>query len=237
MDKTPTEIKCIYPVWITMTSIPERLPNTYKIILNMLKHLKGFDKLVLNIPHNYKNFKMENNSLSTLSKLESIRDSRFILNRTEDHGPVTKLLPTLDIVPEESIILLCDDDCYHLEAFKIAAEAQQLNKSKTFTFWKYNYNNIDIPQGVDIITFWNPNLHNFKRYILNALKNEHCFYVDDQIIGNYLSQNGIAVEQLNRKWKWPWIPNCLGSSKFSLFGQKGEFSRDISNSQCYRYLN
>lgn len=235
MDKTPIEIKCIFPVYITMTSIPERFPNTYKVVLNMLKYLKGFDKLVLNIPYRYKKFKMDNDSLS---KLESLIDPRFILNRTEDYGPVTKILPTLDIVPEESIILVCDDDCYHLEAFKIAAEEQQSNRSKSFTFWKYKYNNIDIPQGVDIITFWNPNLHNFKKYIINALRSEYCFYVDDQIIGNYLSQNGISIEQLDRKWKWPWIPNCFNNGpKFSLFGQKGKYNRETSNRECYKFLN
>ena len=235
MDKTNIKINCIYPVWITMTTIPERIDNTYMIIINMLSKLSGVDKIVLNLPYKYKRFDML--TFEQLRKLLSIRDKRFILNRCDDFGPATKLIPTLDIAPEESILVVCDDDCYHHEAFKIAAESQERNKSKTFTFWKYNYNGIEIPQGVDIITFWKPNTNGFLNYAKMALRNKYCFYVDDMIIGGFLSQNGIQIEQLDRKWKWPWIHNCFGKSgTTSLYGEKGNFNRDNSNMECYKHL-
>lgn len=230
------KINCIHPVWITLTTIPDRMDKTYQVLKDMLNGLSGFDKLILNVPFSYKRFEMNNKGLQ---KLESIRDSRFILNRCRDHGPLTKILPTLDIIPQDTILLVCDDDCYHYDAFGIAAKAQENNKSKTFTYYKYNYNGVQVPQGVDIISFWTPNLNGFKQFALRSLQNEYCFYVDDMVIGSYLDQNGIHVEQLERKWKWPWKP-CYQNkvkSKVSLFGQKGKYNRETSNLECYNYLN
>ena len=109
-----------------------------------------------------------------------------------------------------------------------------MNLSKSFTYWKYDYNGLEIPQGVDIITFWTPNVLGIKEYALNALKNKYCFFVDDMIIGNYLQENYIQIEQLERKWKWPWIPS---KSDVSLLSQNGTYSRDNSNKECYNFLN
>lgn len=236
MDKNIVSIKCIYPVWISMTTIPSRMENTYKIINGILSNVSGFDRIVLNIPYKYKRFNINEDMVR---KFQNINDTRFTINRTQDYGPITKILPTLDIVPRESIILICDDDCYHYEAFKIAAEAQERERSKSFTFWRYRFKNLDIPQGVDIITFWRPNMNGFQEYANRALKNKHCFYVDDMIIGGYLSKNGIKIEQLDRKWKWPWIPNCFnqGSTSDSLYGLGGSYSRKNSSNICYKHLN
>ena len=227
-------INCIYPVYISMTTIPERMSNTYKIIKSTLNNLSGFEKLILNVPIKYQSWEMDK---LNLTKLESINDPRFILNRTNDFGPATKIIPSLSITPNECIIIVCDDDCYHYEAFKIAAESQEKDRSKSFTFWKYTYNGLDIPQGVDLITFWKPNMLGFESYAKRVIKYRHCFFVDDMIIGSYLSQNGISIEQLDRKWKWPWIPNCFGKeSKFSLNKQKGEFSRESCNKNCFKLI-
>lgn len=220
----------IHPVWLSLTTIPERMKKTCEIVKKLLETDTTFDKIVLNIPHRYKRFK----NTPDCRDLETIRDSRFILNRTPDYGPLTKLLPTLDIIPPESILIICDDSEYRKGVFELAARSQENNRSKSFTYWKYDYKGIDIPQGVDIITFWTPNLDSFRSYASNAIRNDYCFYVDDMVIGNYLKSRGIVVEQLVRHWKWPWIPD---DNEESLFSNKGKYNRDTSNKMCWDYLN
>lgn len=221
----------IYPVWLSLTTIPERMQKTCAIIKKLLETDTTLDKIVLNIPHRYKRFK----TIPDCRDLESIRDSRFILNRTPDYGPLTKLLPTLDIIPPESILIICDDSEYRKGVFELAARSQENNRSKSFTYWKYDYKGMDIPQGVDIITFWTPNLDSFRSYASNALRNDYCFYVDDMVIGNYLKSRGIVVEQLVRHWKWPWVPQDDRSN--SLYSNRGKYNRDTSNKMCWDYLN
>jgi hypothetical protein len=233
MDNTKTNIKCIYPVWISMTTTPDRMDKTYKVIVNTLAHLSGLDKLVLNIPTEYKRFPSNPQGVNAF---RTIRDPRFILNITRDYGPATKLIPVLDIIPWEAILIICDDECYNHDAFKIAAEAQEKQRSKSFTFWKYMYKELVVPQGVDIITFWRPNLSHFAEYANNALRTDSCFFVDDMVIGGFLSQTGVQIEQLQRKWKWPWRHNCFDGPKESLYSKKGEFSRDNANASCYKQI-
>jgi hypothetical protein len=221
-------INTTYPVYLSLTTIPSRFDKTMVNIKKLLDSLTGFEKIILNIPHKYKKF-------GDFKVNCNIKDQRLIINRCEDLGPITKLVPTIRIIPSECILIIFDDDEYHPEAIKIAAEKQDKEHFKSFTFWKYTYKNISVPQGVDIISFWKPNLNDFNEFYSNSKGNNHCFYVDDLVIGWYLKHKGIEIETLERKWKWPWIE---GSQKgYSLFGLKGEYSRNNSMSNCYSHIN
>ena len=232
-------------VILSLTTIPERIQVTRKIIESELNELSGNFVIVLNLPLSYKNktktFTLDKNFHAETKKLEKLAFSsngKFILNRCNDYGPLTKLLPTLSLnLPKESILLVRDDNCYHAEAFSILANRQIKELSKSFTYYSYEYNNTKIPQGVDIISFWLPNLSNFKTFAEHSLKNEYCFHVDDMVIGKFLKNNGIQVETVKRLWKWAWKPDCFnGSSNFSLFGKKGEYSRENSSKMCDKYI-
>ncbi len=221
MDNSTIHIDTIFPIYISMTTIPPRMKNTSRIIQNIINRVTGFEKIILNIPKKYKNF-------NEIFDYPVIKNNKVIINIIEkDMGPISKLIPTLNIIPRESILLICDDDCYNHEAFKIIAEKQDKIHSKSFTFWKYSYNGIEVPQGADIISFWTPNLEGIQY-------NETCFYVDDLVIGMFLKTKGIEIEQLNRNWKWPYIPNCLSvKNNVNLFSKKGENSRDLSMKKCF----
>lgn len=215
-----------YPVWVSLTTIPDRFEKTDKILREMVIGLSWVDKIVLNIPIKYKRFKQR--------EFDWYNHPKVIINMVgEDYGPITKILPTLDIIPNESLLLVCDDEIYNWDAFKIAADKQITNRSKSYTYWKYDYKGVDIPQGVDIISFWTPNLHSFGRFVSMAMKSSHCFYVDDMVIGLYLNRYGISIEQLQRKWKWAWVPD--GADK-GLFHMKGEYSRDRSSRECFSFI-
>jgi hypothetical protein len=234
LDNVKTHINTVYPVYISMTTIPPRLENTLKIIKNTLKHMDGIEKIILNIPIKWKNFS-ENKQLNN----NIINDTRFKLNIIqEDYGPITKIIPTLDITPKECILIVCDDECYHHEAYKFLAEKQDKHHDKTFTYYKYNYDDLTVPQGVDMISFWKPNLDGLRDYWEKTLGNEYCFYVDDLVIGGYLRSKGVEVVQEKRKWKWPFIPNCLEvKDNESLYNKKGKYSRNNSMKKCMLFLS
>lgn len=232
MDNTKVSIKTVFPVYISMTTIPSRIGRTIKIIKNMLIHIEGIQGLILNVCEHYKEV---NKSPITkhFDELRNIRDKRFILNITHDIGPITKIVPSLDLVPRESVLIICDDDSYHHDAFKLIAEKQDKIHDKTFTFWKYKYSNLEIPQGVDLVSFWTPNLSDFKRFYNRTKESKHCFFVDDLVIGFYLHNRGIPIEQIPRPWKFPFIPS---KEDESLFSKKGEYSRDNSMKKCLMYM-
>lgn len=224
------------PVILSFTTIPRRLQKSIAIVKDILTNVDGFDYLIVNIPMNYKTFSW-NVSDKDLKELNNIRDRRLIINRTDDYGPLTKLLGTLQRFPiKDAILIIFDDNFYHHEAFKIIAEKQDEDTNKSFTYYKYKYNKIDVAQGVDMISFWLPKLQNFRHYYHF---NKYCFYVDDLVISNYLKEQNIPIEQLQRKWKWAWIPEPDASTghEFELFKVKGIYNRDNSMRMCYNELN
>lgn len=229
------------PLYISLTTTPPRLRKTIDIIDRLSKSIKvksSYFKIILNICKNYKrwpNHKIDLITKHRLQQLDSSNDN-IIVNYTDDIGPITKLIPSLDITPDECIILVIDDDCYHTEAIKIASEYQNKQKDKSFTYWKYNFKGIEIPQGVDIITFWKPNLRNFKKFYNYSKNCEYCFHVDDLIIGKFLDVNDIQLIQLNRKWKYPWIPNCNNRGE-GLYSLKGKYNRTNAMEKCFRMIN
>lgn len=159
VDESKLDTQTIYinttlPVIITMSTIPARLPNAFKIIKHFLKHVKGIDKFVLNIPWKYKRWPH-----LSVDVIHHIDDPRFILNRCDDLGPLTKFLPTLDIIPTDSILIVRDDMCYKLDAFKDIAERQDRYRDRAFSFYVYEYKpqksfgpSIHVPQGADLIS-------------------------------------------------------------------------------------
>jgi len=239
-------IQTILPVYLSFTTIPIRIKRTIKIIKNILENLSGFDCLFLNLPMTYINDKygqLKVSDLLTLDHLQRKFANRFKIVRSSiDYGPVTKLLPIVQrknsLMSNESILLIFDDNCYHLDAFKKIAEKQCENLNLTFTYYSYNYKNkIRVPQGVDIVSFYFPNLQGFNEFVQYALRNQHCFYVDDLVIAKFLQQKGIPVRDIARHWTWPWIPECYNiPDKVSLFAKEGSFSRDNSMHYCFKHL-
>ena len=221
----------VFPVVISFTTIPSRVQRSQKALSRLLG-VENIQNVILNVPQ------------QTARHFARFNHRKLILNIVpEDLGPMTKIVPAVELLKrsdgtvKEVIIIACDDDCYHPDAFKIIAEAQDKNHSKSFTFWKYMYQGVDVPQGADLISFWAPNLADLPRYNRER-SNRHCFFVDDLVIGNYLAEKGIAVEQLARKWKFPFIPGCLGPEpEEQLSTRKGEYSRDNSMTKCQAHIN
>jgi hypothetical protein len=85
-----------------MTTLPKRLPKIRKIILSILD--TGIDLLYLNIPY-------ETKSGEKYIIPDFLQDlNRVKIIRCEDYGPITKLLPVLDIECEPNTCIITFDD-------------------------------------------------------------------------------------------------------------------------------
>ena len=224
-----------------MTTIPSRMPNTFKIIKHMLEHITGIEKIIINIPYKYNRW--PNLKIDPEFYAKDIKDSRLLINRTQDYGPITKFLPSLPIIPDNSITIIADDMCYKLSAFKDLAEKQDANRSKSFTFYVYPYGNsfgksVLVPQGADLISMYTRNASNFtewftefkKKLNLDKYFDSPCFFVDDQVIGWYFQYQGIPMIQVDRNHRMIYIKDCdKAPTSDNLNKQTGKNSRDKYN--------
>lgn len=88
----------------SLTTIPSRIWHIEPVLNSLLAQTRPFDAIYLNIPH--KTRKNEEYSIPSF-----INQQKIIINRCEDYGPITKLLPTLDREQNaDTFIVTFDDD-------------------------------------------------------------------------------------------------------------------------------
>ena len=76
---------------ISLTTSPKRISNLKPIIDNLFNQTMKPDKIVLNIPHIFK----RTNQKYDIPKYLYHND--IIINRVDDIGPITKILPTFKL--------------------------------------------------------------------------------------------------------------------------------------------
>lgn len=103
---------------ITVTTVPVRLDDhngriSAKLALETLLNQDYMNyELHLNVPYSYKNIPI--NIPSWLDNMTQLY-THLKIYRCEDSGPITKILPTLErIVDDDLIIITADDDLYYM---------------------------------------------------------------------------------------------------------------------------
>ena len=81
-------------IYVSLTTIPQRVKNLNKSVESLLKQSKKPDKIFVNIPLKYKRFKETIDD----NKIPKFDNSAVEITRCEDYGPGTKLLGSLDTV-------------------------------------------------------------------------------------------------------------------------------------------
>jgi hypothetical protein len=107
---------------VTLTTIPSRLTNTYddnimSCLISLMNQSHSDYEIHFNIPYNLKHTGEEYFIPDKIYKLQS---DKFKIFRTDDLGPATKLIPTVErITDPETIIIVVDDDIvYHEDLIK-----------------------------------------------------------------------------------------------------------------------
>ena len=171
-------------VYISLTTIPQRVKNLNKSVESLLRQTLKPDKIFVNIPSKFKRFK------------ETIEDSEipdFNINiveitRCEDSGPGTKLLGSLDKMKKDSLVILADDDNiyenYMVEKFyyfyKVAPE-------NAYSFYVHPLDNFPIGQGADGFAINTNALQGIKNFYEKIVKDyKELFLYDDPWISYFL---------------------------------------------------
>jgi len=171
-------------IYVSITTIPQRLKNVTKSIESLLNQTKKPDKIFINIPFKYERF-------SEIIKEDQIPkfDSKVVeVTRCEDCGPATKLLGSLSKFEKNSLVILADDDHiysnYMVEKF---FHFYSRSPNNAYSFYVHPLGNFGIGQGADGFAINTNHLTGIKEFYDKVAKNyKELFLYDDLWISYFL---------------------------------------------------
>jgi hypothetical protein len=206
-------------IWVSLTTTPGRIAKMERTIQSLLLQKYSAEKIVLNLPQQ---FGRDGSSYVIPEWLEKLIYSNLVvLNRTErDYGAITKLFPTLALIPyEEDVwIATADDDIdylpHQLELYARMSEVftQRPAMALSGCFLRTDGTKLVIEpskktEGVDIIegyslpiyhrSFFQPS---FDAYVEKCLTKYELKNSDDIVISNWLRLNKIQALQVGVVW-------------------------------------
>jgi len=133
-------------IYVSLSTIPQRIKNINRSVDSLLKQTKKPDKIFINIPNKYKRF----DEIIDDSQIPKFSDSIVEVSRCEDCGPGTKLLGSLDKMKKNSLLILADDDHiyedYMIEKFYYFYSKAPNN---AYSFYVHPLGNFGVGQGAD----------------------------------------------------------------------------------------
>lgn len=210
-------------LYVSLTSIPERLQTDYfrQVIDTLLKQKPT--KIVLNLPYTYAR---TGEGYTIPTWVTESPDIRVV--RSEDYGPLTKILGGIDTVPDEALVVIVDDDQIYKDSvlqdlrsayekdpkgvwcFNVFAEDKWVKRGAHFRFAK------DMPCGYGGFIAAAADLK--RLWILPRFPT--CFNIDDHWLG-------WAFHEL----RMPVRPLARGNGYF--YGLKQEPNRKGSHPEWY----
>ena len=171
-------------IYVSTSTIPQRIKNLDKSIKSLLNQTKKPDKIFINIPFKYKRFS-ETIKDDEIPKFDS---SVVEITRCEDCGPATKLLGSLDKLEKNSLVVLFDDDHvyenYMIEKFFYFYSKAPNN---SYSFYVHPLGNFGIGQGADGFAINTNCLKGIKNFYDKVVKDyKELFLYDDLWISYFL---------------------------------------------------
>ena len=171
-------------IYISISTIPQRLKNLNQSVESLLKQTRKPDKIFINIPYNYKRF----NETIKDNQIPKFNNSLVEITRCEDCGPATKLLGSLDKLEKNSLVVLFDDDHvyenYMIEKFFYFYSKAPNN---AYSFYVHPLGNFGIGQGADGFGINTNFLDGIKNFYNKVVKNyKELFLYDDLWISYFL---------------------------------------------------
>jgi len=198
------ELKIKYPnVVVTLTTSPIRLPKIESVINSIMEQTMKPDKIVLNLPNV---FKRDGSTYDDIP--EFIKNNNLIrINRCEDIGPATKIVPAalLYTDPETILISIDDDTVYSRTMIERLLNCSEKNKDSVISGTVDEYEGVVYRKDIDEYVFYGEYLlgctgvlyksrflSNFdQRELLAAPKS--CYLSDDFYLSNYLKQENVSI--------------------------------------------
>ena len=189
-------------IYLTLTTLPERLKSDHfkKVYISLKNQIIPFYKLIINL--SVKQFTYE---IPEYLK----KDSNVILHETEICGPCAKLIGSLDIIPNNSVVIVMDDDIVMRNNFiRVLYNSYLKNPNKVSSNFINNHPNFKEVCGFGGYIFNIDKLRNIKE--LHKTMPDCCFKIDDTWISWCMKK--LNVEVVRSIAKDPWnqvldIPN------------------------------
>lgn len=198
---------------ISLTTSPARIESIQKTLESLLHQTLAPEKIVLNLPHVYKR-----SGTKFMQIPRYITDNPKIhVNFTEDIGPATKILPTIELekLDPEALILSVDDDHYYppefLKVFVDTMEAigrdavitnsfqmptgERLcsTKEPSRCFWR-----VKMFEGFAGVLYKQKFLADIDKSILADPKIANaCYRGDDYYLSNHINKKNIPIVSLD----------------------------------------
>jgi len=171
-------------IFVSLTTIPQRIKNLNKSIESLLKQTKRPSKIFINIPKKYKRF----GEIIDDDQIPKFNDSAVEITRCEDYGPGTKLLGSLNKFERDSLIILVDDDHvyedYMIEKFFYFYSKAPNN---AYSFYVHPLGNFGVGQGADGLAINSNFLDGVRKFYDEVVKtNKDLFIHDDLWISFFL---------------------------------------------------
>ena len=171
-------------IYVSLSTIPQRIKNINRSIDSLLLQTKKPDKIFINIPNKYQRF----NEIVNDAQIPKFSDNRVEITRCEDCGPGTKLLGSLDKLNKDSLLILADDDHeyedYMIEKFNYFYKKAPDN---AYSFYVHPLGNFGVGQGADGFAINTNHLSGIKIFYDKIVKNyKELFLYDDLWISYFL---------------------------------------------------
>ena len=171
-------------IYVSLTTIPQRVKNLYKSVESLLKQSKKPDKIFVNVPKKYERF----NEVIEDDQIPKISNKIVEITRCEDYGPGTKLLGSLNKLEKNSLIILADDDNiyedYMIEKFY---HYYSIAPENAYSFYVHPLGNFGIGQGADGFAINTNHLKGIKKFYDIVVKDyKELFLYDDLWISYFL---------------------------------------------------
>jgi len=234
-------------IYVSLSTIPQRVKNLNKSIESLLKQSQKPDKIFINIPFKYRRFTETIND----NHIPKFNNNIVEITRCEDCGPGTKLLGSLNKLKKNSLVILADDDNiyedYMIEKFFYY---YSLIPNDSYSFYVHPLGNFGVGQGADGFAINTNHLNGIKKFYDAIVKDyKELFLYDDLWISYFLyyfkKSKILSLQQhLNRtKDKKPILiykTHIESSGLISTYGKnlvESVMKRDQIAFESLKYLN
>ena len=215
-------------IYISISTIPQRLKNLNQSVESLLKQTRKPDKIFINIPYNYKRF----NETIKDNQIPKFDNSLVEITRCEDCGPGTKLLGSLNKFEKNSLVILADDDHvyedYMVEKFFYFYSKAPNN---AYSFYVHPLGNFGIGQGADGFAINTNHLTGIKNFYDKVVRDyKELFLYDDLWISYFLyffKKNKILSLQEHLKKNNDGKPSLIYKTHIVASGLISTYGKDL----------
>lgn len=169
-------------IYVSLTTIPQRIKNLSKTINSLLAQTKKIDKIFINIPLRYLRFKEDIKN----QEIPKFDNNKIEIVRCEDFGPGTKLLGSLKKIKKNSLVILVDDDNAYAN-YMVEKFFYFYNKAPTnaYSFYVHPLGNFGVGQGADGFAINTNYLDGVDDFYHKIVKNNNEIFLHDDLWISY----------------------------------------------------